>query len=172
MSLLGFAHEDEASLFDDDFHDARRGTPDHAGRVWKAYHARQALLEGERQHGRPVCVDPFLWGDLLGRKLAELIERERNNPRSFVRGGVTDRQGGRCMLPGGLGELFHRFCFRTIKQRPSGVQTSTEAGSLQGHNIYQVIYYEPTKTLRVSSFDGALCEEESNNRRVASKLVF
>lgn len=111
MSLLGFAHVDEASLFGDDPHDARRGTPDHTGRVWKAYHARQALLEGERQHARPVYVDSVLWGDLLGRKLAELIERDRNNPRSFVRGGVTDRQGGRCMLPGGLGECFRRFFF-------------------------------------------------------------
>ncbi|CAN0426801.1 unnamed protein product, partial [Ectocarpus sp. 12 AP-2014] len=73
---------------------APRATPDYARKTWKAYHERQALLAGWRQYSRPVEVDPVVWGDLIGRKLAELIEGERNHPRSVVRGGAADRDGG------------------------------------------------------------------------------
>ncbi|CAB1101188.1 unnamed protein product [Ectocarpus sp. CCAP 1310/34] len=78
---------------------APRATPDYARKTWKAYHERQALLAGRRQYSRPVEVDPVVWGDLIGRKLAELIEGERNHPRSVVRGGAADRDGGHCLLP-------------------------------------------------------------------------
>ncbi|CAN0228259.1 unnamed protein product, partial [Ectocarpus sp. 12 AP-2014] len=70
---------------------APRATPDYARKTWKAYHERQALLAGRRQYSRPVEVDPVVWGDLIGRKLAELIEGERNHPRRVVRGGAADR---------------------------------------------------------------------------------
>lgn len=75
-------------------------TLDHTRRVWKAYHERQALLAGRRQYSRPVDIDPLLWGDLLTKKLSELVEGERNHPRSVVRGGAADRNGGHCLLPG------------------------------------------------------------------------
>ncbi|CAM9387675.1 unnamed protein product [Ectocarpus sp. 6 AP-2014] len=78
---------------------APRATPDYARKTWKAYHERQALLAGQRQYSRPVEVDPVVWGDLIGKKLAELIEGERNHPRSVVRGGAADRDGGHCLLP-------------------------------------------------------------------------
>lgn len=77
-----------------------RDTPDHSRRTWKAYHERQALLAGQRQYTRPVYVDPLLWGHLLTGKLAELIEGERNHPRSVVRGGAADRESENCLLPG------------------------------------------------------------------------
>ncbi|CAM9898400.1 unnamed protein product, partial [Ectocarpus sp. 4 AP-2014] len=78
---------------------APRASPDYARKTWKAYHERQALLAGRRQYSRSVEVDPVVWGDLIGRKLAELIEGERNHPRSVVRGGAADRDGGHCLLP-------------------------------------------------------------------------
>lgn len=79
-----------------------RDIPDHAGKTWKAYHERQARLAEQRQYSRPVVVDHLLWGDLLSGKLAELVEGERNHPRSIVYGGAADRDGGRCLLPGKL----------------------------------------------------------------------
>ncbi|CAM9745925.1 unnamed protein product [Ectocarpus fasciculatus] len=78
---------------------APRATPDYARKTWKAYHERQALLAGRRQLSRSVEVDPVVWGDLIGRKLGELIEGERNHPRCVVRGGAADRDGGHCLLP-------------------------------------------------------------------------
>lgn len=69
-------------------------------RVWKAYHEEQALSAMERWHCRPVWVDSALWGDLLGGKLSEFIERERNNPRNFLRGGAEDRRNRRYFLRG------------------------------------------------------------------------
>lgn len=78
----------------------RRETPSHARRTWKAYHERQALVAEHRQLSRPVSIDPVLWGDLLSGKLAELIEGERNHPRTIVSGGAADRDGGHCLLPG------------------------------------------------------------------------
>lgn len=77
-----------------------RDTPDHSRRTWKAYHERQALLAGRRQCARPVDVDPLLWGNLMTGKLSELIEGERNHPRSIVRGGPSDRDSENCLLPG------------------------------------------------------------------------
>lgn len=96
----------------------RRDTAGHARRTWKAYHERQALIAVERQYRRPVQVDPTLWGDLLGGKLEELIEGERNHPRNVIRGGAADRDGTRCLLPGAhsmplscfVSCLFLRFC--------------------------------------------------------------
>lgn len=85
--------------------EGRRETPDHARRIWKAYHERQALAAAQRQYSRPVNIDPMLWGDLLSGKLVELIEGERNHPRTIVSGGAADRDGGRCLLPGKF-ELF------------------------------------------------------------------
>lgn len=77
-----------------------RDTPDHSRRIWKAYHEGQALLAGRRQYARPVDVDSLLWGDLLTGKLSELIEGERNHPRSVIRGGPSDRDSENCLLPG------------------------------------------------------------------------
>lgn len=37
--------------------------------------------------------------------MVELIEGERNHPRTIVSGGAADRDGGRCLLPGKF-ELF------------------------------------------------------------------
>lgn len=80
--------------------EGRRETPDHARRIWKAYHERQALVVAQRQYSRPVNIDPILWGGLLSGKLAELVEGERNHPRAIVSGGAADRDGGHCLLPG------------------------------------------------------------------------
>lgn len=80
------------------------------GREWKAYHEVQALSGAERQYGRPVYVDTLFWGKLMGVKLAEFIERERGHPRSYVEGGVADRENPRCMLPPGFLCLFLAIC--------------------------------------------------------------
>lgn len=93
---------------------APRATPDYARKTWKAYHERQALLAGRRQLSRPVEVDPVVWGDLIGRKLAELIEGERNHPRCVVRGGAADRDGEHCLLPGARMCLVCLACFGVV----------------------------------------------------------
>lgn len=98
--------------------DERRRTPRYLRRVWNAYHERQIRAEEERQYSRPVCVDPLLWGDLLGRKLRELIEKERAHPRSFAMGGVADRKGDRCLLPGKHGAVLLSFSKNVLSVLP------------------------------------------------------
>lgn len=96
--------------------ECRRQTPDYARKIWKAYHERQALVAEQRQLSRPVAIDPVLWGELLSGKLVELIEGERNHPRTVVSGGAADRDGGHCLLPGTMSLIS---CVAFIRRRPS-----------------------------------------------------
>ncbi|CAM9394661.1 unnamed protein product, partial [Discosporangium mesarthrocarpum] len=57
-------------------------------RIWKAYHAPLLRSSLERQYGRPVQVDEALWGDMVGGKLTELVEKERADTREEF--GTTD----------------------------------------------------------------------------------
>lgn len=78
----------------------QRYTPECPKRVWKAYHERQALLQGDRQRSRPVFVDSLVWGKLSAGKLTALIEKERNSPKRFVAVGPVGRTQERCCLTG------------------------------------------------------------------------
>lgn len=102
--------------------EGRRDTPDYARKTWKAYHERQALAAEQRQYSRPVNVDPMFWGDLISGKLAELVEGERNHPRTIVSGGAADRDGGHCLLPGKLHAVGYLVCSGTEMGSPEFVR--------------------------------------------------
>ena len=78
-----------------------------APRVWKAFHARQAFLERERQYKRKVYVDPLLWGEALGGKLSAYIEElRRNDSTQTLAEAAASRSGGRrAERPRGNGAL-------------------------------------------------------------------
>eukprot|EP00752_Nemacystus_decipiens_P010865 g9660.t1 len=139
----------------------RRETPDHARRTWKAYHERQALVAEQRQYSRPVKIDPVLWGDLLSGKLVELIEGERNHPRTIVSGGAADRDGDHCLLPELDAASFHSGHDRAVAAavgKPKVLHFSDEGSEYTADDFGARGDFNEMYKRRYSGFDGRFKE--------------